>query len=164
MTAKLLAELQERSFAGASAATASSLAAERRLTGAEIDEFLGDRRYATIATTRRDGRPHAAMTMFLWFEDELWLPAMVGAVRTRNIAANPFASVVVAEDEGPQHVMVLFEGEAAVATEPTGGLSSAWASRFGWTPAWADAWIRVRPTKVFSYAAEESRFAARERA
>jgi general stress protein 26 len=159
------ADLQRRSFAGASAATSDSLAADRRLAPEQVAQFLDERQYATIATTRRDGRPHAAMSAFIWFQDAAWLPVMAGTARARNLGSTPFASMVVAEEEGPLHVMVLVEGEASIVPEPAVGLDAAWKTKFGWAPDWADAWIRIAAKKILSYAGDASRFAppARER-
>lgn len=156
---RFLSDLQTRSFAAASQATAGSLTDEHRLTGQQLSVFLGERQYAVLATTRRDGRPHAAMSAYLWFDDAVWLPAMAGAVRTGNVGSTPYASVLVAEEEGPHHVMVLFEGEASTAASPPEGLERVWADKFGWAADWADTWIAVTPIKLFSYAGEASRFA-----
>jgi hypothetical protein len=147
---KELAEMQERSFARGNTAVRSALAAERRLTGDEIARFLDDHRFATVASTRPDGRPHAAMSSYLRSGTVFWLPTMANTVRGRNVAAQPWLSLVVAEGEGDEHVAVTAEGPAEVVAldaAPAGLIDRMT------DPSWVTCWLRLTPERLFSYAA-----------
>ncbi|HEU5159409.1 MAG TPA: pyridoxamine 5'-phosphate oxidase family protein [Streptosporangiaceae bacterium] len=145
-----LAQLQERSFAGGNAAVRSSLAAERRLTGEEIARFLDEHRFATVATTRPDGRPHAAMSSYLRSETTFWLPTMAGTARVRNVAARPWLCMVVAEGEDDEHVAVTLEGPAEVVSLEAAPAGLIDRMR---DPSWVRCWLRLTPERLFSYAA-----------
>lgn len=144
------AQLQDRSFAGGNAAVQSSLAAERRLTGAEIAQFLDGHRYAVVASTRPNGKPHAAMTSYFRSGTTFWLPTMTGTARWRNVQAQPWLSLVVTEGEGDDHAAVTVDGPAeAVALEAApAGLIARLADA-----SWVTCWLRLTPSRLFSYAA-----------
>ena len=153
-------ELQERTFRSSTAATSDSL--DRRMSGAAIARFLASKRYAAVATTRRDGRPHLAMTSFLAVDAAVWLPAMTGTVRVRNVGRQPYASVVVTEGEGDGHTMVTLEGPASAldAADADPAMLEGWASQLGEpAPDWATSWIRIDVERVLSYAASASPYA-----
>ncbi|HEX6473005.1 MAG TPA: pyridoxamine 5'-phosphate oxidase family protein [Streptosporangiaceae bacterium] len=145
-----LAELQERSFARGNAAVRSAFPAERRLAGDDLAAFLDDHRYAMVASTRPSGRPHAAMTSYLRSGAVFWLPTMTGTARARNVAAQPWLSLVIAEGEGDQHVAVMVEGPTEIVpldVAPAGLLD-----RMP-DPTWVSCWLRLTPDRLFSYAA-----------
>ena len=150
-------EVQRRTFASSTPATADSL--DRRMTGEAIAAFLADRRYAAVATTRAGGRPHLAMTGFLADGATVWLPAMAGTVRARNVERLGYASVLVTEGEGDEHTMVTLEGPASTGA-PGDSMLARWRTDRGDPPDWATTWIRVDVERVLSYAAVASRFAA----
>lgn len=150
-------EVQRRTFASSTPATADSL--DRRMTGEAIVSFLAERRYAAVATTRADGRPHLAMTGFLADGAIVWLPAMAGTIRVRNVERRGYASVLVTEGEGDEHTMVTLEGPAS-AGAPDDAARARWRTDRGDPPDWATTWIRVDVERVLSYAAVASRFAA----
>lgn len=151
-----LERLQSSSFAAANQATAESYPAGHRLSGRDLARVLRRKRYVSVATTRPGGRPHLAMSSFLLWDDELWLPATPGTQRSRNLRARPAASLLVSEGEGEDHVAILIEGEARIvpAGEADIELAEAWTEKFGEFPQWAGEWIVVSPRKLFSYAAE----------
>lgn len=140
-----LGALLDASWASAGGATRTSFPPERRVGGERLAEWLTGRRYAVLATTRRDGRPHAAPVSYSLTDDgTFWLPTAAGAVRLANLEARPYASLVVTEGEGDEHVVAIAEG-------PT--------ETYGTAPAgvepveWAAAWVALRPVRLLSYAA-----------
>jgi general stress protein 26 len=147
--------VQVRSFAQASAATLASFPVEHALSGPELDGFLSERRYAMVATTRPDGRPHATMAAFRHRDGRLWLPTVAAAARVRNISANPGITVIVAEGVGDEHVMVMLEGRAILHHDPepimTAWFREAWVAVYESDLSWAGRIIEVIPTKVLSY-------------
>jgi len=79
-----LGGLQDRTFARATAATAISYPPERRLSAAQLASYLDRRTFAVVGSTRADGRPHAAMSVYIRRGTAFWLPTMAGSVRERN--------------------------------------------------------------------------------
>ena len=78
---ELPGELQDRSSGRATAATAASDPPERRLSAAQLASYLDRRSFAVVGTARADGRPHAAMSVFVRRGTTFWLPTMAGSVR-----------------------------------------------------------------------------------
>ena len=95
------------------------------------------------------------MTAFRHRDGRLWLPAVGGAARLRNLRREPAASVLVAEGSGDEHVMVLVEGEARVHEDAAPildrWLRAAWEDAYGTALDWVGAIIEVVPVKVLSY-------------
>jgi hypothetical protein len=110
----LLGELQDRSFARATGATAASYPPERRLSGAQLASYLDRRAFAVVGSARPDGRPHAAMSSYIRRGATFWLPAVAGSVRERNLRATPWLAMVIAEGDRGEHIAVLIEGPAEV--------------------------------------------------
>ena len=140
-----LAALQAATFAASPPATATSYPPERRLTGAALWSVLSSGRYATVSTTRPDGRPHCAPSGFVLSGTEIWLPTVAGAVRLRNVGTYPYAVVCVTEGVSETHVAVIAEGPVRVSEEPPPGAE---------VKEWTAAWIVVSITRLLSYAAE----------
>jgi nitroimidazol reductase NimA-like FMN-containing flavoprotein (pyridoxamine 5'-phosphate oxidase superfamily) len=157
---RTLADLQAASFETATAATSASWPPERRMTGEQLDRVLRRRLYAVVASSRPDQRPHATPSAFLWHRDELWLPAVAGAVRVRNLSASPWLVAVISEGEGPQHAVVIMEGPARVlpvTDAPVEDLSESIAAKssdFSY-PDWASVWLVLQPERLLSYAAPD---------
>jgi nitroimidazol reductase NimA-like FMN-containing flavoprotein (pyridoxamine 5'-phosphate oxidase superfamily) len=151
-----LAALQDASFARANAATRTSYPPERRMTGAQLERYLAQRRYAVVASTRADGRPHAALTAYVCVGGQLWLPAVAGSARARNVAQTPAVSLVLSDGEGDDHAAVVLEGDVSLVpdAEAPGDVTSAYADRHGRAPDWANEWLVVTPTRLLSYVAE----------
>jgi len=114
----LLGGLQDRSFARATAATAVSYPPERRLSAAQLASYLGRRTFAVVGSVRADGRPHAAMSVYVRRGVTFWLPTMAGSVRERNLRGTPWLTMVIAEGDHPVHIAVLIEGPAEVVAPP----------------------------------------------
>jgi hypothetical protein len=129
-----LGRLQEASFAQAGRVMRKAYPPERRMTDAQLDGYLARRTYALASTTRRDGRPHAAPTLFSLFEEAFWLPTLGGAVRLDNVRSHP---------EGPAEVVDTVPQEVRKITELRNS---------GGTLDWATAWLRMTPQRLFSFA------------
>jgi general stress protein 26 len=147
--------IQAQSFARASPATLRSFPAEKALSGPELLAFLEEPRYAAVATTRADGRPHATMVAYRYRDSRLWLPTVAAAARVRNVIRQPAITVIVAEGALDDHVMVMVEGRAVLHQDPEPVMSSwfreAWRDAYGTDLSWAGRIIEVIPTKVLSY-------------
>jgi nitroimidazol reductase NimA-like FMN-containing flavoprotein (pyridoxamine 5'-phosphate oxidase superfamily) len=118
--------------------------------------------YGVLATTRADGRPHAAPTSLVLQGQAVWFPTISGAVRLANLVVHPWASLVVMRGDGSDHTMVMLEGPAEVMDGAAAEVASA-AARYGRELAWATAWIRMTPEKIFSYAASPATALIRRR-
>jgi PPOX class probable F420-dependent enzyme len=76
----------------------STATAENALTQAEIDEYLGRRIMARMATQRADGYPHLTPIWFVW-EDGCFLHTLgANRVHLANLARDPRMSLVIDED------------------------------------------------------------------
>jgi predicted pyridoxine 5'-phosphate oxidase superfamily flavin-nucleotide-binding protein len=145
-----LAAVQDRTFARATKLTAGSYPPERRLTAAQLAEYLDRRAFAVIATARPDGRPHAVISGYVRRDDLFWLPVAEDSVRERNVRHQPWTTLVITHGERDEHVVVIVEGAATVvatADVPAGVREQARGE-------WAGAWLRVRAERVISYASE----------
>ena len=147
---ELLGDLQDRTFAGATAATAVSYPPERRLSAAQLASYLDRRTFAVVGSARADGRPHAAMSLYIRRGTTFWLPTMAGSVRERNLRRTPWLTMVIAEEDHPVHIAVIAEGPAelvALSEVPED-------VRAGATGDWVSAWIRLTAERLLSYADE----------
>jgi len=61
----------------------------------ELREFLGERRYAVLATHDPDDRIHLTPIWFLFEEHRFWFESFSGSRKVANLKENPSASVVV---------------------------------------------------------------------
>ena len=144
----LLGGLQDRSFARATAATAVSYPPERRLSAAQLASYLGRRTFAVVGSVRADGRPHAAMSVYVRRGVTFWLPTMAGSVRERNLRGTPWLTMVIAEGDHPVHIAVLIEGPAEVVAPPEVPADV----RAAVTADGVSAWIRLTAERPLSYA------------
>lgn len=148
-----LTGIQDRTFAAATPATAGSYPAADRLGEDELTAFLGWRAFAVVSTARPDGRPHAAISSFACTGTTFWLPTGGGTVRERNIATQPWVSLVISEGDRGEHVLVIAEGPAEiVASAEVPPQAQAAASG-----QWAAHWIKVRTERLLSYGADRVR-------
>lgn len=156
--AEVLAELQDRTFDRATAATARSYPPERRLTAEQLTSYLNRREYAVVGTTRPDGRPHASMSMYIRSGSSFWLPALAGSIRARNLRTNPWLTLVVAENDDDTHIAVIAEGPAQIVSlddlpdDVRASTDRAWPHVWKWV----DVWIVLNTERVLSYAAEDA--------
>jgi nitroimidazol reductase NimA-like FMN-containing flavoprotein (pyridoxamine 5'-phosphate oxidase superfamily) len=149
---ELLGGLQDRSFARATAATAASYPPERRLSAAQLASYLDRRAFAVVASTRGDGRPHAAMSVYIRRGTTFWLPTMAGSVRERNLRGTPRLTIVIAEGDHPKHIAVIIEGHAEVVAPPQVPADV----RAAATGDWVSTWIRLAAERLLSYADENT--------
>ena len=145
-----LEEVQDATFAGASAATTGSFGPSQRLSGEQLVRVLTTRRNAVFATTRRDGRPHSTPAAFVLHERSIWLPLVPGAVRAKHVARQPWVSMVISEGQLDSHGVVIIEGPAALA-EPGEAVLEAAKAKLGGV-SWVERWIRLTPERILSYA------------
>ena len=148
-----LGELQDRSFARATPATGISYPPERRLSAAQLASYLGRRKFAVVGSVRNDGRPHAAMSVYIRRGTTFWLPTMAGSVRERNLRRNPWLTMVIAENDHPEHIAVITEGTAEIIELPDVPADV----RAAMTGDWVSAWIRVKAERLLSYADEAAK-------
>jgi hypothetical protein len=149
---ELLGGLQDRTFAGATAATAVSYPPERRLSAAQLASYLDRRVFAVVGSTRGDGRPHAALSVYIRRGVTFWLPTMAGSIRERNLRGTPWLTMVVAESDHPQHIAVIIEGPAEVVVSPQVPADV----RAAATADWVSSWIRLTAERMLSYADENA--------
>ena len=147
---ELLGGLQDRTFARATAATAVSYPPERRLSAAQLASFLDRRVFAVVGSTRGDGRPHAAMSVYVRRGTTFWLPTMADSVRARNLHGTPWLTMVIAEADHPEHIAVIAEGPAKVVA-PSEVPADV---RAAVTGDWVSSWICVAAERLLSYADE----------
>jgi predicted pyridoxine 5'-phosphate oxidase superfamily flavin-nucleotide-binding protein len=149
---ELLGGLQDRTFAQATAATAVSYPPERRLSAAQLASYLDRRTFAVIGSSRADGRPHAAMSVYVRRGTTFWLPTMADSVRERNLRGTPWLTMVIAESDHPEHIAVITEGPAQVVA-PSEVPADV---RAAVTGDWVNAWICLTAERLLSYADESA--------
>jgi nitroimidazol reductase NimA-like FMN-containing flavoprotein (pyridoxamine 5'-phosphate oxidase superfamily) len=147
-----LGDLQDRTFAKATAATNISYPSERRLTAEQLDSYLDRRKYAVVGSARADGRPHAAMSLYVRRGTTFWLPTMAGSIRERNVSRTPWLTLVIAENDHAKHIAVITEGPTEVIEPPQVPADV----RETVTQDWASAWIRVSAERLLSYAEKDA--------
>ncbi len=123
------------------------------MSGVQLATYLGRRTYALASSTRPDGRAHAAPTLFTVYGEAFWLPTVGGAARLRNVQAQPWLALSVLEGEHDTHAAVLTEGPAEVLTTVPAYVQEATELRNGGSSLdWAEAWLRMTPERLFSFA------------
>ena len=151
-----LIEIQDHSYERAGPGLRESFPRSVAMDASRLAEFLDGKRYAVLATTRRDGRPHAAPIAFSYWRGAFWIATVDGA-RLRNLRARPYASIVITEgDERPRHCAVIAEGavtihEGAAAGPVDPRFPEDWRRRHGGDPTWAAATLELRPERLFSF-------------
>jgi hypothetical protein len=145
-----LGDLQDRTFARATAATATSYPPERRLSAAQLSAYLDRRVFAVVGSTRADGRPHTAMSVYVRRGTTFWLPTMAGSVRERNLRRTPWLTMVIAEGDHPVHIAVIAEGSTEIVTPQDVPADV----RAAVTGDWVSEWICLTAERLLSYADE----------
>src|SRR5262249_58950328 len=100
-----LGRLQDASFSRAGAVR-KAYPPERRMTGPQLAGYLARRTYALASSTRPDGRPHAAPTLFSLYAEAFWLPTLGSAARLGNVRAHPWLALSIIEGEEPERLRV----------------------------------------------------------
>lgn len=146
--------VQEASYVGADGALRGSWPRESAMDENELKSFLDERTYCVLATTTPKGRPQARPVAFTVSDGAFWFATVKGG-RLRNVQRTPWASVVIAEGEGPSHRAVAADGPVRIA-QPSEELLAAWETRIGSRADWASAWFELQPARLFSYAARRA--------
>jgi len=147
-----LGRLQDASFSRAGAVR-KAYPPQRRMTGPQLAGYLSRRTYALASSTRPDGRPHAAPTLFSIYAEAFWLPTLGSAVRLGNVRAHPWLALSILEGEHDNHAAVLTEGPAEVlVTVPADVWSITELRNRGGSLDWATHWLRMTPQRLFSFA------------
>jgi hypothetical protein len=147
-----LGRLQEASFSRAGAVR-TAYPPERRMTGPQLAGYLARRTYAVASSTRPDGRPHAAPTLFSMYAEAFWLPTLGSAARLGNVRAHRWLALSITEGEHDTHAAVLTEGPAEVlAAVPDDVWSITLLRNHGGSLDWATHWLRMTPQRLFSFA------------
>src|SRR5580700_703787 len=149
---ELLGRLQTATFARATTATASSYPPERRLSAAQLASYLDRRAFAVVSSTRGNGRPHTAMSVYIRRGVTFWLPTMAGSIRERNLRGTPWLTMVIAEGDHPEHIAVIIEGPAEIVAPPQVPADVQAAA----TGDWVSTWIRLTAERLMSYADENT--------
>ena len=147
-----LGRLQDASFSRAGAVR-KAYPPERRMTGPQLAGYLTRRTYALASSTRPDGRPRAAPTLFSTYAEAFWLPTLGNAARLGNVRAHPWLALSIIEGEHDTHAAVLTEGPAEVlASVPEDVRNITELRNRGGSLAWATNWLRMTPQRLFSFA------------
>jgi hypothetical protein len=155
-----LLAVQRASYAAATPGLRSVWPEEQALGAEEMAGLLDRHRYCVLATARRDGRPHAAPVAFAVSGGGFWF-ATVPGLRLRNLRVNRWASLVVMEGQsdhgepGEPHRALTAEGPVTLhgVQEAYESLRERWLARHRHAPDWADAFVELRPERVFSHGA-----------
>jgi hypothetical protein len=153
-----LAELQRRSYEQASDGLRASWPERQALDEGGIAALLDRNRYGVLATSRPDGRAHAAPVAFTVLDGAFWIGTVRG-LRLRNLESTPWASLVVIEgrpdegEDGEPHKALTAEGPVTLHTLESAwpALEEPWITRHGHAADWAAAMIELRPERVFSH-------------
>ena len=150
-----LARIQEASFVRASEATRGAFPSDRRMDGATLLSFLARKRYAVLATTRPDGRPQAAPVGYALVGTKFVMASLPGAQRVRNLEFEPHASLVIDEDEGDRHGVVIIDGTTRLLQplEATLEMRAPFRDEAGTLPEWIGILVVLTPERLLSYAA-----------
>ncbi len=135
----------------------------RTLLWAEVRTRLEEAPHYWVATTRPDGRPHAAPVDGLWLDEACWFGGSAETVKHRNLVADGRATLHLADPEAA----VIVEGVCELA-RPAGDtadrLVRASKRKYGYAPpagAYGKGVWRLRPRKVMawsSFPADVTRF------
>ena len=101
----------------------------RPMTGDEWQAFVAaEPRPAVLATTRADGRPHAAPVWVDLDEGAVWFNTGAETVKGRNLARSGVATLCV-QDDRPPFSFVVIEGTVELIDDVD--LVRRWAARLG---------------------------------
>ncbi len=151
-----LLDAQRRSYASAGGGLLRSWPQGEAMDAGNLREFLERLVYGVLATSRPDGRAHAAPVAFSVEDGSIWV-ATVAGVRLRNLRVNPWASLVVFEGQrGASHRALTVEGpvrlhEGADFADVRARLDGRWSARHEQPPNWAVAFLELEPERVFSH-------------
>jgi hypothetical protein len=154
-----LLAIQRSSFQRATPAFLSGWPESDALTRDELAALLERHPYCVLATSRWDGRAHAAPVAYVVYDGAFWF-ATVAGLRLRNLAAHPWAALVVMEGDadvgevGQPHIALTAEGPTTL--HEIGDwrrFETEWLRRHTDPPTWAAVLVELRPERLFSHAA-----------
>ena len=159
MEVEELLAIQRSSYEAATPDFRDSWPAADALARDELKALLERHPYCVLATSRADGRAHAAPVAFVVHDGAFWV-ATVAGLRLRNLAACPWAALVVMEgnadvgEAGQAHQALTAEGPVSLHEIGDWRLfESEWLRRHTDPPTWAAALVELRPKRLFSHAA-----------
>ncbi len=151
--AEALTRIQQMSYERAATALRSAWPSESAMGAVQLVGFLTDHHYCVLATVTPKGLPQARPIAFTVLGSSFWF-ATVGGARLRNVERTPWVSLAVTEGDRGGHRVVVVDGPVTVHDNCDEQLLVAWEERHASRAEWAAAWLEVRPTRLFSYAAE----------
>ena len=126
---------------------------DRVLSWDEVEQKLAESKTYWLATTRRDGRPHAVPVDGIWWKGALYFGGDPATVHIRNLRDDPRAVVHTESGESP----VIAEGIAQwhqPADDEIKGLVTATQAKYGY-PASPDSYRagtwRLSPVRVLAW-------------
>jgi len=154
-----LLAIQRSSFQRASPAFLSGWSSSDALTRDGLAALLERHRYCVVATSRADGRAHAAPVAYVVHDGAFWFVTVAG-LRLRNLSAHAWAALVVMEGDadvgevGRPHVALTAEGRTALhEIDDWRPFETEWLRRHTDPPTWAAALVELRPERLFTHAA-----------
>lgn len=79
-----------------------------------VDLTLQATRSAWLATTRPDGRPHAAPLWFLWHREAVYITTAARSQKGVNLSTLPYAVLQVGDGDD----VIIIDGSTCVVTDP----------------------------------------------
>jgi pyridoxamine 5'-phosphate oxidase-like protein len=159
MDVDALLAIQRSSYAAATLDLRDSWPEADALARDELAALLDRHPSCVLATSRADGRAHAAPVAFVLHDGAFWF-ATVAGLRLRNLAVRPWAALVVMEGDadggeaGQPHQALTAEGPVTLHEIGDWQLfETEWLRRHTDPPTWATALVELRPTRLFSHAA-----------
>jgi nitroimidazol reductase NimA-like FMN-containing flavoprotein (pyridoxamine 5'-phosphate oxidase superfamily) len=151
-----LLAVQQSSYARAGEGLRRSWPEAQALDREGLLGLLQELVYGVLATSRPDGRAHAAPVAYSVDGGAFWVASVEGR-RLRNLRTIPWASLVLFDRQpGGLHRALtaegrvrLWEGDDFAAVRRR--LDPAWTSRHEKAPDWAVALVELRPERIFSY-------------
>jgi hypothetical protein len=152
---------QRSSYARAGEGLRRAWPQEQALDRDGLRRLLEELVYGVLATSRPDGRAHAAPVAYSVDGGALWVATVEGR-RLRNLRATPWASLVLFDGQrGGRHRALTVEGPVRLYEGPgfdrvRRRLDPAWEARHEKAPDWAVALVELQPERVFSYATPDA--------
>lgn len=81
-------------------------------TKAQIEDFLSERRNATVATINKDGTPQLTPVIYYWDGTTFYVSVTRETVKYKNIKRDPRVSIIV--DDVLNHHCVIAKGKATI--------------------------------------------------
>jgi nitroimidazol reductase NimA-like FMN-containing flavoprotein (pyridoxamine 5'-phosphate oxidase superfamily) len=118
--------------------------------------FLTRKGYAVLATTRADGRPQAAPVGYSLVGTKFVMASLADGQRVRNLRNKPHASLVITEDEGDEHGVVIAEGTTRLLQPLEAGLDmrAPFRDDAGNLPDWIGILVVLTPERLLSFASK----------